>query len=88
MKLDTFIAEVGTFVCHLHLSDAKGLDGEGLQVGEGEIDFCKMFGALERFSPKASFIPEVWQGHKNAGEGFWIALSRLEKAFLQSQVGC
>jgi len=27
---------------------------------------------------KASFIPEIWQGHKNEGEGFWIALERLE----------
>ena len=26
----------------------------------------------------ASFIPEIWQGHKNDGEGFWIALTRLE----------
>ena len=26
----------------------------------------------------ASFIPEIWQGHKNMGEGFWTALERLE----------
>ena len=28
-------------------------------------------------APEASFIPEIWQGHKNNGEGFWIALDRL-----------
>ena len=28
--------------------------------------------------PDASFIPEIWQGHKNGGEGFWIALDRLD----------
>ena len=22
--------------------------------------------------------PEIWQGHKKGGEGFWIALERLE----------
>jgi N-acetylneuraminate synthase len=26
----------------------------------------------------ATFIPEVWQGHKNGGEGFWEALDKLE----------
>jgi N-acetylneuraminate synthase len=25
-----------------------------------------------------SCIPEIWQGHKNEGEGFWVALERLE----------
>lgn len=23
-------------------------------------------------------IPEIWQGHKNSGEGFWNVLERLE----------
>lgn len=26
-----------------------------------------------------SFIPEIWQGHINNGEGFWTALDRLEQ---------
>jgi N-acetylneuraminate synthase len=33
---------------------------------------------INEFSKEASFIPEVWQGHKNNGEGFWIALEKLE----------
>lgn len=24
------------------------------------------------------FLPEIWQGHKNKGEGFWFALEFLE----------
>jgi hypothetical protein len=32
-------------------------------------------------APRASFIPEIWQGHTNEGEGFWVALARLEKTF-------
>ena len=28
-----------------------------------------------------SFIPEIWQGHVNGGEGFWTALERLEQWF-------
>ena len=54
------------------------IDGEGLQVNEGDIDFAAMSDSLMRVCPNASFIPEIWQGHKNRGEGFWRALDRLE----------
>lgn len=63
---------------HLHMGDAQGLNGEGLQVGEGDIDFVRLGQILRVGCPGASFIPEIWQGHKNGGEGFWIALERLE----------
>lgn len=76
-----FLALVGPHTAHLHIADAKGVDGEGLQVGEGDIDFGAMAADLDRFAPRASFIPEVWQGHKNDGEGFWYALERLEQWF-------
>ena len=33
---------------------------------------------MRQHAPGASFIPEIWQGHKNMGEGFWTALERLE----------
>ena len=36
---------------------------------------------LNKECPKASFIPEIWQGHKNNGEGFWHALETLEQWF-------
>lgn len=69
---------LGPYTAHIHYGDAKGLDGEGLQIGEGEIDFRAVGEALSRLAPQASFIPEIWQGHKNMGEGFWTALERLE----------
>jgi sialic acid synthase SpsE/sugar phosphate isomerase/epimerase len=72
------LAQLGPHTAHLHFGDAKGLDGEGLQVGEGEIDFDEIGTVLRRHAPEASFIPEIWQGHKNMGEGFWTALERLE----------
>ena len=56
-----------------------GVNGEGLQIGEGDIDFDRLAGILDKHCPTASFIPEIWQGHKNSGEGFWIALEKLEK---------
>jgi len=64
---------------HLHVVDAAGIDDEGLQIGEGEVDFSVLAEQLDRLAPHASFIPEIWQGHQNGGEGFWIALDRLER---------
>ena len=58
-----------------------GTAGEGVQIGEGEVDWPVLARQLDRLAPGAGFIPEVWQGHKNDGEGFWIALDRLERWF-------
>ena len=62
----------------MHVVDVKGVDGEGLQIGAGEIDFYGLSNLLKARNPTASFIPEIWQGHKNDGEDFWIGLSKLE----------
>lgn len=71
---------IAPLTAHLHLGDAKDLNGEGLQIGEGDIDFARLGKILDAGCPRASFIPEIWQGHKNGGEGFWIALEKLEGA--------
>lgn len=63
---------------HLHLVDATGVDGEGVQVGEGDIDWPDFAATIDKLAPGVSFIPEIWQGHVNHGEGFWTALDRLE----------
>lgn len=80
-KLDfyKFCNQVAPFTAHLHIGDASGVNGEGLQIGDGEINFQKLINILNKKCPNASFIPEIWQGHKNNGEGFWVALERLEK---------
>ena len=69
---------VGPCTSHLHIADASGVDGEGLQVKDGEIDFPVMGRILREVAPGASFIPEIWQGHKNDGQAFWRALELLE----------
>ena len=73
-----FASKIAPFTAHIHMGDAKGVNGEGLQIGEGEIDFVKLGKILNDSCPNASFIPEIWQGHKNNGEGFWVALHKLE----------
>ncbi|PSO50333.1 MAG: acetylneuraminic acid synthetase [Cyanobacteria bacterium QH_8_48_120] len=79
LSFQDFVDQVGAYTAHLHIADSEGVDGEGLQVGEGEIDFPALLENLDKAAPQASFIPEIWQGHKNEGEGFWIALERLEQ---------
>ena len=64
---------------HLHLVDAAGVDGEGFQIGEGEIDWAALCSQLRRLAPGVSFIPEIWQGHVGGGRGFWVAMERLER---------
>jgi sialic acid synthase SpsE/sugar phosphate isomerase/epimerase len=73
-----FAERIAPLSAHLHLGDALGLNGEGLQIGEGDIDFVRLGAILTEGCPNASFIPEIWQGHKNGGEGFWTALEKLE----------
>lgn len=76
-----FVEQVAPYVAHLHIVDAKGHADEGLQIGDGDMDFVALGEDLRRWAPAASFIPEIWQGHKNGGEGFWTALGRLEGLF-------
>ena len=73
-----FSEEVSEVTAYLHMGDASGVNGEGLQIGEGDIDFKKLTTILNKNCPNAGFIPEIWQGHKNNGEGFWIGLNKLE----------
>ncbi|HEV2568130.1 N-acetylneuraminate synthase family protein [Sphingomonas sp.] len=76
-----FLEQVAPLTGHLHVVDAEGVDGEGLQIGEGTMDFAMVAEILDRRAPQASFIPEIWQGHKNDGAGFWEALAKLERWF-------
>jgi sialic acid synthase SpsE/sugar phosphate isomerase/epimerase len=74
-----FLKKVLPYTIHLHVVDAKGVDGEGVQIGHGDVDFAMLRDRLNEYAPGVQFIPEVWQGHKNKGDGFWSALSFLEK---------
>ncbi len=76
-----FLDLVGPYTAHMHIVDAEGIDGEGLQIGDGMTDFELVADILNKQAPKASFIPEIWQGHKNNGEGFWVGLDKLERWF-------
>lgn len=74
-----FLKKVLPFTIHLHIVDAKGIDGEGVQIGKGDVNFDMLRDLMNEYAPNVQFIPEVWQGHKNKGEGFWEALGFLER---------
>jgi len=80
-----FLQEVAPFVAHMHLVDAKGDAEEGLQIGEGEVDFGLVADIFQESGRSISFVPEIWQGHHNNGYGFWKALERLETYFGDSE---
>lgn len=73
-----FLNKILPLTAHLHIVDAKGVDGEGVEIGAGDVDFSMLKNLLEIHAKDIPFVPEVWQGHKNSGEGFWKALEFLE----------
>jgi len=70
------------YIDHLHLSDGSGLDGEGLQIGEGNIDWVHFFRVAKDYH--GSMIPEIWRGHQHGGQGFILAIQRLSAAYQQA----
>ena len=74
-----FMRRISQHSRYYHMADSMPPNGEGLQIGEGQIDFEALLALIEKASiGNYWFIPEIWQGHKNVGQGFWQALNRLE----------
>ena len=59
------------------MSDAQGINGEGVAMGEGDVNFKTV---LQVLTPEQTFIVETWQGHKNDGYGFKTDLAYLSDA--------
>ena len=60
---------------HIHIADAKGIDGEGIEIGFGDeenLDYIKRI--LQKPNQK---VIEVWQGHLDFYAGFRKALKTL-----------
>ena len=70
------LLKVENFVDHYHLSDADGIDGEGLQFGEGDLPFEKIIPILNKHK-NIGFAIEVWKGHENIGAGFKEFLDKI-----------
>ena len=74
-KIEDYTQKVLPFIRHIHFSDAAGISGEGLQIGEGQIDFTTIMPVL--IQSGATCVPETWMGHHNNGAGFNLALDKL-----------
>lgn len=63
---------------HIHLSDAIGIDGEGVPFGEGDIH------SLEEILNHPSVkVLEIWEGHLNGGEKFIDGLKYLHESLVK-----
>ncbi|OPX36704.1 MAG: hypothetical protein B1H11_07025 [Desulfobacteraceae bacterium 4484_190.1] len=76
-ELTEYVKLLLPLTSHLHLADAYGLDGEGVQFGEGDIDLKKILPLFREF--KGTWVPEIWRGHLDRGRGFRKALAFLSK---------
>ncbi len=74
-NLTDYIQKLLPYISHIHFADAYGLDGEGVQIGEGDIDFDNIIPLFDEY--QGTWVPEIWRGHLNKGKGFIKALSKL-----------
>jgi N-acetylneuraminate synthase len=77
--LSEFIVKISSKVSHIHISDAMGESEEGLQIGEGSLNFEEILKSMSSIPKNTTLLPEIWQGHDNSGKGFKVALDRLHK---------
>ena len=75
--LSEFIKIVKPLIKHNHISDSYGLNGEGIQLGDGDIDLKSILPLLDL--ENISYVPEVWLQHKNNQQGAIEALKKIKK---------
>ena len=76
-SIDAILERLAGRIGHLHLADAAGIDGEGVQIGEGEPENLGVVRRALRYD--CLKVIEVWQGHLDAGARFREALTRLAR---------
>ncbi len=79
IDLAEYTKEIMPFVRHVHISDAYGNNGEGVQIGEGSIDFDPVLDAMKEF--EFSWVPEIWSGHLHHGAGTYKCMQILNKSY-------
>lgn len=65
------------YIHHLHVADGSGTGEEGLQIGQGTVDFERILAPLAGYSE--TMVPEIWQGHLHGGRGFLQAMEHLKQ---------
>lgn len=75
--LVAMIAALAPYIRHLHVADGSGTGEEGLQIGQGTVDFDSVLAPLTGY--RHTMVPEIWQGHLHGGKGFLQAMSHLKQ---------
>jgi len=70
-----FVKKVKPVTAHIHISDGKGTDGEGIQIDEGDMPMAQLIQLIKEWN--VGVVPECWWGHKNNYGGFRTAWSRI-----------
>lgn len=73
--LVSMVELLAPYIRHLHVADGAGIGDEGLQIGEGAVDFDQVLKPLSGY--KYTMVPEIWQGHLHGGKGFLQAMEHL-----------
>ena len=63
----------------MHISDATGISGEGVQIFEGDLDFTGVLNIAKDYD--FSWVTEIWSGHVHNGAASHKALRILESNF-------
>jgi sugar phosphate isomerase/epimerase len=71
----TVLRRLSSQIVQFHLADAKGFDGEGFQIGEGEVKNLELFNEVFKFPQRK--VLEPWQGHLNLYSGFYAAVEKV-----------
>jgi sialic acid synthase SpsE/sugar phosphate isomerase/epimerase len=77
-SLADFVRHCQPYARHFHIADASGIDGEGVQIGEGDVNWEEVLGIISG-GENFTWVPEIWSGHLHKGAGFIEAIHRLKK---------
>jgi sialic acid synthase SpsE/sugar phosphate isomerase/epimerase len=71
-----FTKNIKDYVSHVHISDTRGINGEGVQIYEGDTDFGPIFEEMKDID--YSWVTEIWAGHLNNGQEQYKSMKLLE----------
>jgi len=78
-KPDFIVDQLANLIKHYHFADARGFDGEGYQLGQGDINHLDFL--MDIVARPEVKVVEVWQGHLDLYAGFYEALKSIAVKF-------
>jgi len=75
-NINDYVKKIKNYVSHVHISDTQGINGEGIQIYEGDTDFKPIFEELKDID--YSWVTEIWAGHLNNGKEQYKSMQLLD----------